>query len=93
MRANKAPKSPTLPHQAVLKIPGRQGAQFATGKGEAGEADEEVTCDEAFLSACQLAVGPLAALREHAKAAVEKHLDSARPKRERKQRVISEAVF
>jgi hypothetical protein len=84
MRANKPPKVPTLPAQRVLKVPGRLSLQ---------EEDCEVYCDEAFYEACRLAVGEVKELRAHVKDVVKQHLDGTRSKRERKPRVITDAVF
>lgn len=84
MRANKAPKVPTLPNQTVLRIPGRVSL---------AEPDCEVYCDNAFYDASALAVGEVSKLREYVKGVVNKHLDSQRSQRVRKPRVISEAVF
>ena len=56
MRANKAPKVPTLPNQRVLSIPGRTSLN---------EPDNEVYCDETFYEASRLAVGPVAELKEY----------------------------
>jgi hypothetical protein len=84
MRANKPPKVPTLPNQTVLQIPGRASLR---------EEDCEVYCDEIFHEACALAVGEVKALREYVKSVVHKHLDGERGKRERKPRVITDAVF
>lgn len=58
MRANKAPKVPTLPNQRVLGIPGRTSL---------AEEDTEVYCDETFFEASRLAVGPVKDLREYVK--------------------------
>ena len=60
MRANKAPKVPTLPGQTVLSIPGRLSLN---------EADAEVYCDETFFHASKLAVGPVADLQDYVKGA------------------------
>ena len=60
MRANKAPKVPTLPNQRVLAIPGRTSLS---------EEDQEVYCDETFFEASRLAVGPVKDLREYVKGA------------------------
>lgn len=84
MRANKAPKVPTLPNQRVLSIPGRTSLN---------EPDNEVYCDETFYEASRLAVGPVAELKEYVSGVVNKHLDGARSQRVRKPRVISEATF
>ncbi len=84
MRSNKPPKVPTLPHQQVLRIPGRRSLQ---------EEDCEVYCDDAFYPACELAAGEVQALRKYVKSVVLKHLEGDRSKRERKPRIISEATF
>ena len=84
MRANRAPKTPTLPNQAVLHIPGR---------AHLNEADCEVYCDEAFLPACKLAVGSVDALKAHVLSEVNAYLDSGKPVRERKPRALYEATF
>jgi hypothetical protein len=81
-RTNKAPLKPTLPNQVVLKIPGRASLN---------EADSECYCDQAFFAGSALAVGPVADLREYVSGVVAEHLSSARPKRERKARVITSA--
>lgn len=84
MRANKAPKVPTLPNQTVLRIPGRVSLK---------EEDCEVYCDETFYEASALAVGEVSKLRAYVKGVVNKHLESERSQRVRKPRVISEATF
>mmetsp|Transcript_32796 Transcript_32796/g.55299 ORF Transcript_32796/g.55299 Transcript_32796/m.55299 type:complete len:431 (-) Transcript_32796:162-1454(-) len=70
--------------QRLLKIPAREGFE---------EVDEEVFCDEAFYAACALAVDPdVAPLKAEVKRVVQAHLNSsARGKRERKPRIITDA--
>ena len=73
----------STPTMQRLVIPGRHGLV-----GEDGtiydEAEENVVCDPYFLSSCQLAVGRLSLLEEHCNQLCDTHMQSARPKRERK---------
>ena len=81
-RVNTAPTKPLLPKQKVLNIPGRISLN---------EKDIQVFCDEAFYDASKLAVEDTKTLNESVKDIVNKHMDSTRPKRERKTRVITDA--
>jgi hypothetical protein len=55
------------------------------------EVEEEFVCDQVFLECVKVAVGPVKGLQDHAKGVVNEYVSSARPKRERKTRVILDA--
>ena len=52
------------------------------------EVDESVYCDKAFYMAAKLAVGSVATLHQHCAGVVDVLLNSAKPKRDRKARVL-----
>lgn len=52
------------------------------------ETDIEVVCDPCFAAAVTLAIGDVSILKEHVDEIAKKHMESSRPKRERKPRVL-----
>ena len=59
------------------------------GDSADAEKDVDVYCDQAFLSAVQLAVGDVQELCVQTNALMQQHMNASRGKRERKPRVIS----
>lgn len=76
-RASVPPAKPVKDTYTKLELPARHK----------DEKKQEVYCDNAFYATCLLAAAlDSAELHSHAVTAVESYLNSARPKRERKQR-------
>jgi hypothetical protein len=72
------------PNTTLLRIPPRPSAS-----GEAGEEEGElVVCSNKFLSCVKLAVGPLESLQAYVNDVTSSHLQSGRPKRDRKPRAF-----
>ena len=85
-----AAQQPNLKRLLLPARPGFTGAGAGAGAGGRAEADVTVWCDKAFYATAKLAVGPVEALRAHTAGVVDVLLNSAKPKRERRQRVITD---
>lgn len=75
------------PNQVRVTIPGRPN--LLVGDSTDYEKDVDVYCDQAFLSAVQLAVGDVQELSVQTNALMQEHMNASRGKRERKPRVLT----
>ena len=64
---------------SMLQVPARHGSLLR---------HKDVVCSDYFRDCIELALGPTDALVAHVEAASDKILNSGRPKRERKQRIL-----
>lgn len=97
MRNNTPPRTPKLPQQQLLTLPlkakQQQEGQLQQEecKQQQQQEQEQVYADKVFFTASKLAVGPTADLVAYVDGEMAKYVEGARPKRERKQRIITDA--